>query len=618
MHTVETLEPATQPSELPKAPAADAPVGASTRAAAVGPTYRVRALFFLQPIALVLLRVLYDAHDLNNWDLTGFLNANSFSTLRQLLARPEVHFWNPFSFPQYNTGAESVITAILARTLSHASFYWAPVIVLLVYDALFLLLLHVLFKRLYRDTPGENIAWVLLSMSPVILTFMSTSAFNMQASCVILLGLVGSEYFLQQRAVVGFVLLAAAFCAISQAYPLAFYLPYFVAVWCVYRTIGQPVAGISLRRRTLGAAGQLLVVAGFVYLVNWVSKGIYLLKIAPEDPYAHGASEPFTIRLAESMHAFLQQSFLPVVRPDNVPVGFAPYFLYGVLIVASVLALVGRVRRRGLPRRRGSLGRGLVGACFSLGLVGFGYLPAFISRIVKSQRAFVGDLFLVIVLVFWLLHLLENGWIKRATLWSTLAVLLCASSAYYLYFTLSVDHSRNHYPRFDFDLSDGFSRHDLTTAIEAMKREVEQEHPVLVVYYPNSENTTDPAVFFGRFLRHFGPYKDRPDVIVPCRWCEFYPGAGIRYGCPFPEVINQSCGLKCCHVDPLEEITRRGLTGRKLVLWWHVTPAEAAVPGETLESIIERFAKRYRVSSIGTPAVATGWRAFEMLPLPAG
>ena len=117
MHTVETLEPATQPSELPKAPAADAPVGASTRAAAVGPTYRVRALFFLQPIALVLLSDLYDAHDLNNWDLTGFLNANSFSTLRQLLARPEVHFWNPFSFPQYNTGAESVITAILARIL---------------------------------------------------------------------------------------------------------------------------------------------------------------------------------------------------------------------------------------------------------------------------------------------------------------------------------------------------------------------------------------------------------------------------------------------------------------------------------------------------------------------
>src|SRR5439155_2425058 len=259
MQNVETLEQAAQPSELPRARAADALAGAGTRDAAVGTTYRVRAVFFLQPIALVLVRLLHDADDLAGWDLTGFLNANSFSTLRQLLARPEVHFWNPFSFPQYNTGAESVITAILARILSPVSLYWTPVVILLVYDALFLLLLHLLFKRLYRDTPGENIAWILLAMSPVILTFMSTTAFDMEAFGVILLGIVGSEYFLQRRSVVGSILLAGAFCAISQAYPLAFYLPYFVAVWCVYRTIGQPVAGISFPRRTLRAAAQLLV-----------------------------------------------------------------------------------------------------------------------------------------------------------------------------------------------------------------------------------------------------------------------------------------------------------------------------------------------------------------------
>lgn len=54
-------------------------------------------------------------------------------------------------------------------------------------------------------------------MSPVILTFMSTSAFNMQSYGVIVLGLVGSEYFLQRRPVVGFVLLAVAFCLMSQA-----------------------------------------------------------------------------------------------------------------------------------------------------------------------------------------------------------------------------------------------------------------------------------------------------------------------------------------------------------------------------------------------------------------
>jgi hypothetical protein len=405
---------------------------------------------------------------------------------------------------------------------------------------------------------------------------------------------------------------------ISQAYPLAFYLPYFVAVWCVYRTIGQSVAGVSFRRRSLRAVVPLLLMTGFVYLANWASKGIYLLKIAPEDPYA--PKEPVFARLAESMRTFLQQSFLPVVRLDNVPVGFAPYFLYVVLIIASVLAIVGLVQRRGLPRLRGSVGRGLIGACFSLGLIGFGYLPAFVSRVVKSQRTFFGDLFLMIVLVFWLLRFLENGWIKRATLWSILAVLLCASDAYYLYFTLPVNHSRNHYPRFDFDTSDGFVRHDLVTAIEAMKRQVEQEHAVLVVYYPNSEDTTDPPVFFGRFLRHFGPYKDRPDVIVPCRWCEYYPGSGIRYGCPFPEVLNQPCGLQCCHVDPLGEIIRRGLTGKKVVLWWHVTPerVQAAMPGVTLESTVERFAEHYRVSSTEPPAVVMDWRTFEMLPLPAG
>src|SRR5207249_3756439 len=127
--------------------------------------------------------------------------------------------------------------------------------------------------------------------------------------------------------------------------------------------------------------------------------------------YASGASGLAAARLAENMRSFLHQSFLPVVRPDEVPVGFAPYFLYVVLIVAAVVALMALVRRRGLPRPRGSLGRALIGACFSLGLIGFGYLPAFISRVLKSQRGFFGDLFLLIVLVFWLLRLLENGWI---------------------------------------------------------------------------------------------------------------------------------------------------------------------------------------------------------------
>jgi hypothetical protein len=455
----------------------------------------------------------------------------------------------------------------------------------------------------------------------------------MQSSGVIVLGLVGSEYFLQRRPVVGFVLLAAAFCLISQAYPLAFYLPYFIAAWCTYRAIGRPPRGVSFPQRAVLAVVQLLLVAGLAYLVDLASSRSpwprYFPHIAPGDPYAGASGEPASARLARSAWVFLRQSFLPAERVDGVPVGFAPYFLYVMLIGVAVLVIVGVVRRRGLPRPHGNLARRLVSACFDLGLVVFGYLPAFISVMVKSQRSFVGDLFLVIVAVFWLMDLVSNDWIKRATLWSLLAVLLCASDAYYLYFTLSVDHSQNHWPRFDYDRADGIARHDLTAAIEAMKRQVE-DGAVVVIYYPreSSENTTDPAVFFARFLRHFGPYKDRPELIIPCRWCE--AAGGIQYGCPFPEVLNQECGQVCCYSDPLAEIDRRGLTVRKVVLWWHTTPrgTEATVPGVTLGSTLQRFAaratdvsplaERYRVIGATAPSAATEWYTFEFLPVAAG
>jgi len=593
--------------------AGNEPAGFGFDAARPYATAVARNLLFLHLVLLVLIRVLCDADDFVNWDLTGFLNANSFGTLRELLARPEVHFRNPFSFPLYNVGAESVISAILFRILRHVSLYWTNVVVLLIYDALFLLLLHLLFKMLYGSTPGQSLAWLLLAMSPVVLTFMSTSAFNMQAYNVIVMGLVGSEYVLQRRLIVGIILLGTAFCMISQAYPLAFYLPYFVVMWSAFRTIGQPPVGASSRQRALLAAVHLVVVIGFVILVNWASGGLYFVKIAPENPYGASSSEPASVRLATAWF-FLQQSFLPVQRVDGVPVGFAPYFVYVVLIGVSVSALVARMRRRGSPGPSG----GLISAGLSVALVVFGYVPAFIIVIVKSQRSLFGDLFLVIVVVFWLLRLVESGWIGRAALWSLLAVLLSASDAYYLHFTLSVDHSRNHSPRFDFDLSDGIARHDLVAAIGAMKREVEQENAALVIYYPReySENTTDPAMFFAQFLRHFGPYKNRPELIFPCRWCD------VRYGCPFPEVLNRACGRKCCWTDPFAEIARReGLSGRKLVLWWHETPKDldsVTVPGVTLESTLQRFGERYRVVSATVPPVAMDWRAFDLLALPDG
>ena len=127
------------------------PAGGGMAAVMRGRTGPASNLLCLHVVVLLLVRLLRGADDFSNWDLTGFLNVNSFSTLWELLARPEVQFRNPFSFPQCNVGAESVLSAVLFRILAHVSLYWAPVVVLLVYDALFLLLLHVLFTRLYVD-----------------------------------------------------------------------------------------------------------------------------------------------------------------------------------------------------------------------------------------------------------------------------------------------------------------------------------------------------------------------------------------------------------------------------------------------------------------------------------
>src|SRR5713101_1142079 len=203
----------------------------------------LRRVFILNLVVLVLLRLIRDADDFSNWDLVGFLNANAFDSLAELLRRPEVHFRNPFSFPQYNVGAESTLSAILFHALGHVSLYWSNVIVVLVYDALFLFVVHRFFHLMYPDPFLETLAWLLLGMSPVTLTFAATSGFNMQAYTIVALGLLGCEYFIQGRPVVGTVLLAVAFCAISQAYPLAFFMPYFLVFWATFRTVmgGLPV-----------------------------------------------------------------------------------------------------------------------------------------------------------------------------------------------------------------------------------------------------------------------------------------------------------------------------------------------------------------------------------------
>src|SRR5262249_2717358 len=159
------------------------------------------------------------------------------------------------------------------------------------------------------------------------------------------------------------------------------------------------------------------------------------------------------VRLAHNLTSFLRQSYLPVERPDNVSVGFAPYFLDVVLLAVLPIAAFGWLRWRTAARSARALAQSVISVGLALGLVVFGYFPAFVTFVVKSQRAFFGDLFLVIVLVFTLRRLVEKGWVGRTALWSGLALLLCASDFYYLSVVLSVDHTRRHWPRFDYDLS---------------------------------------------------------------------------------------------------------------------------------------------------------------------
>src|SRR5262249_45029549 len=208
---------------------------APDRPVAIGPRFRpdyrlVRTLLIIHVIALVLVRLIPGADDFSDWDLIPFLNANAFHSLSQLLARPELHFYVPFSFSM-NVGAESVPSAVLLRALGHVSLFWSNVLVLIVYDTVFFLLVGRLFAVVFANPFSQCLAWALLAMSPIILTYAATSAFNMQAYLVVVLGLLGCEYFLRRRPVVGALLLAAAFGLMPQGYPLGLFLPYYAICW---------------------------------------------------------------------------------------------------------------------------------------------------------------------------------------------------------------------------------------------------------------------------------------------------------------------------------------------------------------------------------------------------
>src|SRR5262249_12095321 len=221
-------------------------------------------------------------------------------------------FRNPFDF-SINVGAESVPSAVLVRGLGHVSLYWSNVLVLLIYDAVFFTLIYLLFSVVFATAFAECAAWSLIAMSPIILTFCSTSAFNMQGYAVIVLGLLGCEYFLQRRPILGTVLLALAFCTMPQGYPLALFLPYYALCWVVSRAVVAPprlgtgrLAPIGL----LSVAGCLAAIVGMAALVQYWSGGEYIANISPLAQYGpYGQVPPGQwSKFGERAVLFLRQS----------------------------------------------------------------------------------------------------------------------------------------------------------------------------------------------------------------------------------------------------------------------------------------------------------------------
>jgi hypothetical protein len=573
----------------------------------------VRALAIANVVALVVVRLVRDADDFGTWDLVGFLNANTAPSLGALLWRPEVRLRDPFWVPLYNVGGESVVSLVLYRLAGLVSLYWAPAMVLLFWDAVLLFLLGRLFRLLWRDHLPETLAWMLLGASPVLLTFLSTSAFNVQAYATVVLGLLAAELLVQGRAAAGTALLALAFTLMSQAYPIAYYLPCFVVAWGAFRSVaGPPPPGpdggpATLRTRAARALGGTALVAAMVAGVLEASRWSYLEKISPFQLHGAGNQLAEPRAVLGRLWAFARLSFLPAQNVDGVVVGFGPYFLWLALAGVAVLWAV-RGRRMGSAADGGWRASALAVAAVA-GLVGLGYLPSFLSPIVKSQRSVLGDVFLVIAVVLALMATLRRGLLGARGVLVLLVPLVLLSDVFYLRVTGSVDHRREHMPIFDYDLSDGWVRHDLVAAIRIMRQQVDAEHARLLVYYPRgySENTTDPGGFFGRFLRHFGRWQGRDDLLFACRWCN------MQYGCPFPDVVDRPCAQRCCWDDPLRRLARRPPPpGRPIYLWWHDTMRE--VPRADREAVLHKVERRFLVQPVELPALVRDWKCYELLP----
>jgi hypothetical protein len=344
-----------------------------------------------------------------------------------------------------------------------------------------------------------------------------------------------------------------------------------------------------------------------MWLVDWMANGAYLRKISPFTP--HEQRSPFAAPHETWMQflRFLRQAFWPELRVDPVPFGYAPYLMWLALLLITVAALAGGGRHALAARPVGIVRGGLV-VLGAFGLVFLGYVPSWVNPILKSQRALFGDLFLAIVAAYWAWRATALGLVSRRAVLGILAGCLLVADVVYVTSVSRVDHAANHPPIFDFDLSDGPTRHDLVAAIDVMRRQVEEQGAGLVVFYPrgDSENRTDPGMFFARVLRHWGPYRRNRDVLFPCRFCDF------KYGCAFPQVQGRGCADRCCYADPIPRLRHR-FDEKPIFIWWHrdinQTPR---VP--KLDEIVSRLGRQWTIQEVSVGAPITGWTVWKLLP----
>jgi hypothetical protein len=513
------------------------------------------------------------------------------------------------------------------RAMSEVSLYWSNTVVVAVYDLMLLAGLGVLFRLVYRDAFTEAAAWIFTGMSTALLTFLALSAFNVQAYATLVAGLVACELVLQSRRRAGLALLAAAFVCISQAYPLTFFLPLFCLVWTAARVMmalaHDDVDATAILRE---ARAIVAAVIACVLVVEAFSFGTYFEKAfgVVFDPFVKYDKEA-ALDLPARVADLVRQMFWPDgSAPSPWPgsgrspgPGFAPYFVWVALaLVAVASAFLGRERRPGSGsvasaiRVPGFVRPWLPVAAWA-GLIVFGYLPAMFGTSLKSQRTVPGDLFLAMAVAHAIGWMIRRG-AHRGAIAAVLVVLLGLSDLFYARAFLAQDHTDLHAPVFDYDVADGIARHDIDVSLDYMREQIRGKDAAVLVYYPSGrfENTTDPTMFYARFLRRIGSWQ-RSRWILPCRFCN------PRYGCPHPEVAKRACGRTCCYFDPVKTLeASAALADRRLYVWWFEDPDLADTPRRN--RVLARLKARYRVKDLGTPAPERRWSVFELTPRDAG